>query len=453
MKKGLLYILNANILSLIISLVTNFLLPKYLSMDTYAYIKEYTLYIGYAGFFSLGYNDGMYLKYGGKQLSKIKSNDLANNLYNYLILEIVIFAIILIPGVAAKNFMMCSFAFGMLSTNILGYLKSLFQSTGTFELYSSANNLEKLLVFLITIIFLLALNLDNYQSYIISQIFIGYIISALMVIILNRKVPVIFKGRFQVKEFYENISSGIVLMLGNFSNILFTGIDRLFVNFFLTSVHFAQYSFAVSMENLINTFLTPITIYMYNYFCRVDEIAQIIKIKKWALIWGFLIIGAAFPAKFVLENYLTNYLSVSSVMFILFAAQVFFVIIKGIYVNIYKAKNNQSIYLQQMILMLILAVFSNAIMLYYFRNMQVIAMATLFTSIVWFFICEFRRPDLRFHIKEYLYILALLSVYLLAGSYINSIIGFFIYYFAFVILSFAFFKDTIIQMIKSIIPY
>ena len=71
MKRGLFQILIANIVSLMIGIGLSFLVPKYLSVDSYALYKTYALYITYAGFFHFGYADGMYLKYGGKDIDKI----------------------------------------------------------------------------------------------------------------------------------------------------------------------------------------------------------------------------------------------------------------------------------------------------------------------------------------------------------------------------------------------
>ncbi|EGP5048103.1 hypothetical protein E4K24_000359 [Enterococcus faecium] len=51
-----------------------------------------------------------------------------------------------------------------------------------------------------------------------------------------------------------------------------------------------------------------------------------------------MIIAAGFPAKWILENYLVQYVGACSVLLMLFAAQVFLVIVKGIFVNLYKAK-------------------------------------------------------------------------------------------------------------------
>ena len=63
LKKGILVIFKANIISLLFNLLTSFLLPKYLTVDSYAAIKTFQLYVTYVGLFHLGYADGMYLKY------------------------------------------------------------------------------------------------------------------------------------------------------------------------------------------------------------------------------------------------------------------------------------------------------------------------------------------------------------------------------------------------------
>ena len=98
MKKGLAQVLFANIIFLLVGIVSNFLLPKYLSIESYSYIKTYALYISYAGFFHLGYNDGMYLKYGGKKIENISKKDLSTNFLNYIFDCIVKSAVFSVVG-------------------------------------------------------------------------------------------------------------------------------------------------------------------------------------------------------------------------------------------------------------------------------------------------------------------------------------------------------------------
>lgn len=49
--------------------------------------------------FSMGYNDGMYLKYGGKKLEDINKEGLANNFVNYIVLMLIMFVIVLLGGI------------------------------------------------------------------------------------------------------------------------------------------------------------------------------------------------------------------------------------------------------------------------------------------------------------------------------------------------------------------
>ena len=58
-KKGMIIIFLANILNLTVSIIRNFILPRYLSMNSYAEIKTYQLFISYAGILAFGYVDGV----------------------------------------------------------------------------------------------------------------------------------------------------------------------------------------------------------------------------------------------------------------------------------------------------------------------------------------------------------------------------------------------------------
>ena len=70
LKHGIVLVFIANFINLAISLVNGFVLPKYLPVDSYAGIKTYQLYATYVGVLVLGYADGIYLKYGGKSISR-----------------------------------------------------------------------------------------------------------------------------------------------------------------------------------------------------------------------------------------------------------------------------------------------------------------------------------------------------------------------------------------------
>lgn len=121
----------------------------------------------------------------------------------------------------------------------------------------------------------------------------------------------------------------------------------------MTTLAFAQYSFAVSMENFMNVAVTPVTTTLYNYFCKATDKSQIRKTRNYVMVFAAAIVSCAFPARFILEIYLTKYIDSAKVMFLLFAAQIFYIVIKSVYVNLYKAQKKQNIYfikLQQNVL-------------------------------------------------------------------------------------------------------
>ena len=222
MKKNIVLVMMANIICLLINLIINFMLPQYLSIESYAEIKTYALYISYAGFFSLGYNDGMYLKYGGKSLKEIPPTDLGSNIKNYFFIEIIVMVIIAIISLLVKDQLLLLFAFGMFTTNILGYMKSIYQATGEFKLYGRALNLEKVLILVLNLILIFLVQAKNCFPYIIIQIFVGIILCIYLVINLENNTNSIFRGKVSLYVIWDNIKTGFTLMLGNFSVGIFS---------------------------------------------------------------------------------------------------------------------------------------------------------------------------------------------------------------------------------------
>lgn len=66
LKNGMVAIFLANLLNMGFSMMTNFFLPKYLTIDAYAQLKTFLMYVSYVGVLHLGYSDGMFLRYGEK---------------------------------------------------------------------------------------------------------------------------------------------------------------------------------------------------------------------------------------------------------------------------------------------------------------------------------------------------------------------------------------------------
>lgn len=446
MKRGLIQIFLANIVYLVINILSSFLLPKLLSIDAYAVLKTYTFYVGYAGFLSLGYADGMYLKYGGENINHIDFSDLSSSYKSFVLLEIFVSCICLFIALFIKDFVFMAFSVGSLCINLIGYYKNFYQAVGEFQLYGKALNYQTILLFVVNIFMLLLFKINDARLYIAAQISTAAIVMFYLTFKLERKTAFIKKGKASLNQIKENIFSGFTLMLGNFSSSFFTGLDRWFVKILMTPSDFAFYSFAVSLENIINVFITPITISLFNIFCKNATPRYIYKIKKLSLLWGFFFIAATFPVIWITSNFLPDYESATSIIVPLFAAQAFYVVIKGIYVNLYKVRRQQKKYFVLMLVMIVIAALLNALLYILCPQPEIFAIATFLTAVIWYIYCEIEDKAIRFKTKEYLFIVLLVIVYFICCKINNCIIGLLLYVLAYMVASILFMMDSVIYL-------
>lgn len=427
MKKGILQVMVANIICMLISILTNFMLPRYLSIETYNIIKSYTLYLSYAGLFAFGYTDGIYLKYGGVRIDKSNQKSVRQEFYTYFIFQLFMTSLIFVGAIVVKNELLTVFAIGVLITNLGGYLKILYQATGEFGEYGKALNLEKIIVFLVNVFLIFALKTDKSVFYLLAQV-LGPIITFVYLFYTYRCFcPNVSTCRFSIYALRQNISVGFVLTIGSIVDILFTGLDRWFIKILMGTKEFALYSFAVSLENIISTFTSPMSITLYNFFCQGIKKEKTRKIKKMLLLFGFCLLVAVFPAKWIVKHYIEKYVESIEVILYLFIAQFFYMIIRSVYVNVYKAQKKQKEYLKQIIVMLTIAFLTNIIFFVIMRKMEAFAIATCLTSVIWFVWCEIIHNEIRYNIKEYVCITIVLVSCFVCGSLFSAITGLLIY--------------------------
>ena len=413
LRQGMFVIFSANILNLVFNLLTNFLLPKYLSIDSYAAIKTFQLYVNYVGVFSLGYADGMYLNYGGKELSNVDQMELKNNMMTYRTMIIVESAILIPLAFLYQDKIILAFTFTIIPKSMSNYFKNLYQAVGKFKLYGKILNWTSILTFVVNILLLFIVRTDSYFFYLILYAVVDFIIW--FTLEWNIKKTLNYEngvGKVSIKTLISNIKSGFLLMLGNFSNILLSSMDRWFVKIMMDLNQFSFYSFAVSMEGFLNIAITPITTTLYNYFCNHRKLEDVLKVREYILIIGTVIVSMAFPAKFVIEVYLKNYMGAVNVLFILFATQMIYIVIKGIYVNLYKAERKQNLYFIRLISILIIGAILNYLFVRIYPFKEAFSYGTLVAAFIWliFSIQDFKKY--KFQFKEWVYLITEVIVFI-----------------------------------------
>lgn len=451
MRKGIIQVIISNIIYFSIGLISSFILPKFLSVETYSALKTYTLYLSYAGLLTLGYVDGILLKYGGKEINSISNKEFYKDLKNFIVLEAIISIISIIASYVIKDVVFLFFSIALIFENSLWYYRTFFQAVGKFKEYGKILNFQKIILLIVELVAIFIFKSDDSKVYLSITVIITIVMYIYFSCFINRKVFKITKVKIEKNTIISNIKSGFTLTLGNLANTFFTGIDRWFVKFLLTMNDFALYAFAVSLENIVNLFVAPISVSLYNYICKNLNQKYIRKVKSITLLWGIVIIAAAFPAKFILENYLTNYINSNKIIFYLFASQAFYAVIKGIYLNIYKATKQQNKYLKQTLQMTCIAILLNIVLFIIKPNMESFALGTFITSIIWFLICEKDSKNFRFSMKEYIFIIMEITGYLFWGIKFDAITGFIYYIIYSLVVSFLLMKDTILYLVKIIV--
>lgn len=428
LKSGIIKILTANILNMIFSLGTNFLLPKYVSIDSYAQIKTYQLYVSYIALLQLGYSDGMYLKFGGKDIKSIPLKVMQEDISTLRVFQLGITIASVIVACLFREPILLLAAVAIFPQNIISYYKNLFQAVGTFGKYSRIMNYTTGATFLINFILLFIVKTDSCYFYIVGYLMLSVVLAGLLECTCKKDLDVQFgvKG-FSIANLIENIKSGILLLFANFSSILLTSMDRVFIKVFMDSIAFAQYSFAVSIESFLNVAVSPVTVTLYNYFCINKKIEDVIKIRDQIVGFSSILIACAFPVKFIIEIYIPHYTDSVNVVFLLFAAQLFLIIVRSVYSNLYKAKKLQNLYFKRMCIVIIAAFVLNYSCYLLLKQKEAFAIGTLLSAILWFVLSWIDFKEILFSLRSVLYIVIEVIAFLYTGCGMSSIIGCILY--------------------------
>ena len=434
--------------------ITNFVLPKFTSVDTYAATKEYTLYLAtYSNILSAGYIQGVYLKYGGKELNQSNKVQVAEDYFTFVAFQLLVSSMIFALGAAFGSTMIKVVGIGLFSGNLVSYYQYLYQAVGDYAAYGVALNASQILALGMYFILLFVFKTNRAVFYLVVPVASCMIMMVFLTLRLNRKLNFFRDMRVNVRTGWKNIRGGFVLMLGSFVSRFFTTIDRWFVKTLMQTFYFASYSFAVSLENLVGSFMAPLTVSLYNRFCKEYVPEKVRILKDLTSMYVCVIIAAAFPAKWILEHFMEQYLNASAVIFLLFASQGVGTVIRAVYVNQYKARGQQKKYLFQIMFMVCIAVVLNGVLYYFLRSMFAIALATLITNLIWLLLCEMEMPELRYPGGSALALGLLMGIYLFAGFALSSVWGFAVYVLSVPVMSLLFMRKSTVLLVNKGMGY
>lgn len=448
LKKNLLKVFTANFIALIVGIVNGFFLPAFLSIDQYAYLKTFTLYISYVGIFHFGFLDGLYLKYGGKYKDSLDRKELKFEHNFFILFQLMVTSLFLILAYLRKDLIILAFALSIVPINMQTYFSFLYQSLGEMGTFAKIKIAYPITILCLNLSFIFLLKIDHYLPFVLAILIAYYLVYSIFEISYNKDFKINGIKKIQLKPLFL---SGFFIMMGNLSNMFFYSIDRWYVKFLLPIENFSYYSFAVSMMGIILMMINSISMTFYPYFSRGYEVEQIKKIKIYLIIIGAISSTGYFILSLIVTNFIGNYVPSLQVISILFVGFPAIGVINALYVNLFKVNKQERRYFYKVLKMLIISIILNTLAVLINLSNFSIAIATTIAFYFWFFSSSKDFPGLKTNIKEIVFIFLYIPLFLFSSIFLNYITGFVVFTLGIFILVWLFYKKEFMELVNKLI--
>lgn len=439
LKKDLFKVFGSNVITLAVGIVSGLVIPSFLSLDQYAYFKTFTLYLGYIGILHFGLADGLFIKYGGSYEDEVDKALLKGEHHFFLVFQFIITILLLIISLVLDDKILLAFSLSIIPFNILTFYKFFYQAIGKFDIYSKILILPPILMLIANLAVIFIFKIENFWLFIFIKIF-AYVSIFLILEYNFYKLTKSYKVNIKFSEIKSIFNIGFLIMLGNLSSVLFYSIDRWFVKLSFTSSDFAFYSFAISMMGMINIFINSITTVFYPYLSRNSDDNILQKLKSYFIIIASFASGSYFLFAFIVSNFIPKHMPALNIIAIIFAGFPALITIKALYVNLYKIRKTDKLYVKTVFIMLFVSVILNFIALITFGNNISIALATTISFYIWFYFSSKHFESLIISFKEISYLMIFIVLFVFASSFVEILFGTLIFVGGLIILIYVFYK-------------
>ena len=329
--KNIYYSFSANLLSLLISLMTFLVVPKMISVTDYGAWQLYNFYLSFVGFFHFGWIDGIYLRYAGNTYEELDKKLLAGQYYALALLELIIglssfcLAINFAETEYTKNSLMIVSIVGIFVI-LTTFTNFILQITNRIQEYAKLISYERLLFFSLTMGYIF-LGFKNYLGLLFISLlirFLSFVFSAYLI------KEVVFSKVYSlsniVKEALTNINVGSKLMFANIASLLLLGIIRYGISQEWDIATFGKVSLTLSISSFLMVFITSVSVVMFPIIKKLNQeqlpaIYMFLRNGLSLILFGFLIFY--YPMKTILSMWLPQYAESLKYMAVLFPVCLF----------------------------------------------------------------------------------------------------------------------------------
>lgn len=439
-------VLLSNFWVAILGLINGFVFPKAMSIDEYSIFQTYSLYLSYIGILSLGLPTGMFINYGGCDYKLINRKQYKSEIRLLVIILFFFTCLGAIAYIIAGSEMILFITLSIFPYCTVGSYQALYQSWNRFKDYSILNATLPTLICVLSLgIYFVTGQLLGFARITVNigvYAFITFILVSEYVVFTKKvkSMPI-----FSAKNI-DTLKVGFLISIGNFACGVLSSIDKQFIKIFYNNFDFAMYSFGISMQVLMNVFISAIAQPLYLKLATSNINRKMYnEVKEILFMFGSLSGCAYFVCSFVVTNFLPKYLKSLDIISIYFAVFPAYAVIIGLYVNLYKITRQTKKYIKSVVLMLATALILNSVAIKVYGGFQGVAVATLITYYVWLFYSCKDFISLSIERKDILYLVLFLSLFFSSTKLFGSIIGFFAYLALDLMISFLIYGSTIIS--------
>lgn len=309
------FALLAQLVQLLVSCVTNLILPKILGANDFTYWQLFIFYAMYIPCIALGLNDGVYLRYGGIEHDKLDYSSVKSQYLFGIIFQLGICLLLgTVTTFAIEDwkrkiviYLVLVYVIFYSSHNYIGYI---FQAINETNVYSKSLILCKAFYLGIQVL-LLAIGIVNVFVLILFYIgsfalALGYLLRCIWNDFSKEKANLCLG----VAEGFVSMKTGISLMISNICSMLVLAVGRQVVDMHWGMAAFGKVSFSLTLMNFALTFISQISMVLFPALRQVDEqhlFAYYGRFTKGLFLLLPIMYLLYFPGKFLLNLWLPEY--------------------------------------------------------------------------------------------------------------------------------------------------
>jgi len=391
---NIIHILMAALISTGAGLLTGFLIPKFYTIENYAFYKTFALYLGYVGLVHLGFADGFFVHFGALDYNELPKKTVRALIRVFFVWHVVlslILALLLMQTDMPSDRKICFLfvCFNITIVNFNNLFSFINQSTKRFKWDSLLRNFQSILSLAAALV-VIFVRLESYIYYIsfitaiYLMVFVGHVLKN-RELVFGECAP--FKETWQLTK--KIVKVGFFIMVSQLMGEVILGFDRLLIDNCMTQTAFAIYSFAVSIISILYGVINSLSKIVYPYLARADKgkLGEYYRILSMVIAFiAGLSMNALFVVDWIVEYFLPDYMESMKVLAFLLPTLIFKILISFLGSNYFKLLGMEKQFSINNFIALFLAVTTDVAALLIFNNVKSIAAASLISFVLWYII-------------------------------------------------------------------